>query len=409
MLRIKAFKALRPIETLVDQVASVPYDVVNRAEAAELAKGNPNSFLHVSRSEIDLGANVDPYSPAVYDKARETFLRLQKDGVLIREPAPCLYLYRQRMGSHVQRGLVACCHTGDYEAGLIKKHELTRKDKEDDRTRHITTIQAQPGPVFLTYRDSAEIDRMVKKVEAGKPLYDFTATDGVIHTVWRIAQPQPFEAAFRSIPVCYIADGHHRAASAARVARERSAANPKHAADDEAMWFLAVLFPGTQLRILPYNRLVKDLNGLNPEAFMAEVSKRFTVTRNAAPQPALPRNVSLFINGEWHGLSWTDESKADPVSVLDVSVLQNRLLGPVLGIDDPRTSKRIDFVGGIRGTPELENRVRSGECAVAFSMYPTTVDQLMAIADAGLIMPPKSTWFEPKLKSGLLIHTIESA
>ena len=401
MLRIKAFKAIRPAKALVGQVASVPYDVVNRAEAAELAAGNPNSFLHVSRPEIDLPKNIDPYSQAVYDKAREAFSRLRKDGVLVSEVKPCLYVYRQRMGNHVQRGVVACCHTGDYEAGIIKKHELTRKDKEDDRTRHISAIQAQPGPVFLTYRDAAEIDLLVEKEEAGKPLYDFTAADGVSHTVWRVADPKPFEAAFRKIPACYIADGHHRAASAARIARERGAGN------DEAQWFLSVLFPATQLRILPYNRLVTDLNGLSEDAFMAEVGRRFTLARNAEPHPEQPRNISFFINGAWHGLSWAAECGADPVSVLDVSVLQNRLLGPVLGIDDPRTSKRIDFVGGIRGTAELEKRVRSGECAVAFSMYPTTVDQLMAIADAGLIMPPKSTWFEPKLKSGLLIHTIE--
>lgn len=408
MLRIKAFKALRPIETLVAQVASVPYDVVNRAEAAILAEGNPNSFLHVSRSEIDLDASVDPYSNSVYEKAQEAFLRLQKDGVLIRESMPCLYLYRQRMLNHVQRGLVACCHASDYEAGLIKKHELTRKDKEDDRTKHISTIQAQPGPVFLTYRDSAEIDLMLAKVEDEKPLYDFTASDGVVHTVWRITQTAPFEAAFRKIPACYIADGHHRAASAARIARESIATNPGLTDNAEAMWFLTVLFPGTQLRILPYNRLVKDLHGLTPSEFITEVGRRFKLTRNAAPQPTMPRNVSLYVNREWHGLSWIDESNADPVSVLDVSVLQNRLLGPLLGIDDPRTSRRIDFVGGIRGTSELEQRVCSGECAVAFSMYPTTVDQLMAIADAGLIMPPKSTWFEPKLKSGLLIHTLDS-
>ena len=406
MLRIKAFKALRPAGELAGQVASAPYDVVNRAEAAELAKGNPNSFLHVSRPEIDLPADLDPYSQAVYDKAREAFKRLQDNGALIREPKPCLYLYRQRMGNHVQRGLVACCHTGDYESGIIKRHELTRKDKEDDRTRHISAIQAQPGPVFLTYRDSAKIDSMVKKAETGTPLYDFKASDGVAHTVWRIAEPGPFEAAFREIPVSYIADGHHRAASAARIARERRA---DRASDDEAQWFLAVLFPATQLKILPYNRLVKDLNGLRADAFMAEIGRRFTMVRNAPPQPTQPRNISVFMNGEWKGLSWADEPGADPVSVLDVSVLQNRLLAPVLGIDDPRTSKRIDFVGGIRGTAELEARVRSGECAVAFSMYPTTVDQLMAIADAGLIMPPKSTWFEPKLKSGLLIHTIEPA
>lgn len=405
MLRIKAFQGLRPAESLVAEVACVPYDVVNREESAELAKGNPNSLLHVDRAEIDLPEEVDPYSDQVYAKALENFQALQNQGALIRESAPCIYLYQQRMGNHTQVGIASVCHIEDYEKDIIKKHEKTRKDKEDDRTRLINTISADTGPVFLTYRETAEIDALVNEVKKNAPLYDFIAPDGIQHTVWRIADAAPFVAAFAKVDIAYVADGHHRTASAARVGCERRAANPNHNGSEEYNWFLAVIFPGNQLRILPYNRCVKDLNGLTPEQFLAEVRKSFSVTENVEPSPSSPGNVSMYLGGKWYGLSWTPDPDADPISRLDVTVLQDRLLAPLLGIDDPRTSKRIDFIGGIRGTGELVQLVDSGKGAVAFSMYPTTVQQLMDIADAGQIMPPKSTWFEPKLRSGLFIHT----
>ena len=407
MLRIKAFQGLRPVASLVSEVACVPYDVVDRGESAALAKGNPLSLLHVDRAEIDLPESVDPYSAEVYAKALENFQSLQTNGTLMREDEPCVYLYQQRMGNHVQTGVAAVCHIEDYENDIIKKHEKTRKDKEDDRTRLINTISADTGPVFLTYRDSKEIDTLVSAAQKEKPLYDFTAPDGIQHTVWRLAGGDDIVRAFGKIPVSYVADGHHRTASAVRVGKERRAANPNHNGTENYNWFLAVLFPASQLQILPYNRSVHELNGRTPEAFLAEVSKKFTVTENASPAPAQPGGVSMYLGGKWYALTWTIPVDADPISRLDVTVLQDQLLAPVLGIDDPRTSKRIDFVGGIRGPGELVRLVDSGRGAVAFSMYPTTVAQLMDIADANQIMPPKSTWFEPKLRSGLFIHTLD--
>jgi uncharacterized protein (DUF1015 family) len=407
MLRINAFQGLRPVENLVEQVACVPYDVVDRAESAALAAGNPHSLLHVDRAEIDLPSEVDPYSPQVYAKARENFLALQKNGTLVRENAPCIYLYQQRMGAHTQTGVAAVCHIGDYENDIIKKHEKTRRDKEDDRTRLIDTISADTGPVFLTYRATPELDALVAAVQKGAPLYDFTAPDGIGHTVWRIEGGREFIDAFGKIPVAYVADGHHRTASACRVGRERREKNPHHTGAENYNWFLAVLFPGSQLKILPYNRVVHDLNGRTPDEFLSEIREKFFLTDTAEPAPAQPGRVSMYLGGKWHGLAWTPAPDADPISRLDVTILQEQLLAPILGIDDPRTSKRIDFVGGIRGTDELVRLVDSGKGAVAFSMFPTTVDQLMDIADAGQIMPPKSTWFEPKLRSGLFIHTLD--
>lgn len=407
MLRIKAFQGLRPVEPLVKQVACVPYDVVDRAEAATLARENPHSLLHVDRAETGLPDDVDPYSPRVYAKARENFLSLQKNGTLVRESGPCVYLYQQQMGVHSQTGVAAVCHIEDYENDIIRKHEKTRRDKEDDRTRLIETISAETGPVFLTYRDHSEIDALAARVKNEKPLFDFTAPDGIRHTVWRIAGGADFVEAFAKIPVAYVADGHHRTASAVRVGRERRAANPHHNGTENYNWFLAVLFPASQLQILPYNRVAQDFNGRTPEEFLNEVRKNFAVTENAAPAPSQPGRVSMYLGKKWHGLSWTPSPDTDPVSRLDVTILQERLLAPILGIDDPRTSKRIDFVGGIRGTDELVRLVDSGKGAVAFSMFPTTVDQLMEIADANRIMPPKSTWFEPKLRSGLFIHTLD--
>jgi uncharacterized protein (DUF1015 family) len=403
-MRIRAFQGLVPQPSLAAEVACVPYDVVNTSEAAALAAGKPRSLLHVDRAEIDLPANTDPYSAAVYQKANENFLKLQKDGVLGREAGPSLYVYQQQMGEHRQRGLVAVCNVEDYDAELIKKHEKTRKDKEDDRTRLIDTLGANTGPVFLTYRDEAAVTALVNAKTQEKPLHDFTAPDGIRHTVWRVAGGEEWIKAFGKVPVTYIADGHHRAASAARVARLRRERNPKHNGSEDYNWFLCVLFPASELKILPYNRIVFDLNGLTPAAFLAKVKDKFGLVENAAPSPTKVGDVSMYLGGKWYALKCAVDPKADPVSRLDVSVLQDKLLAPVLGIDDPRTSKRIDFVGGIRGTAELTKRVDK-DGGVAFSMYPTTVAQLMEIADAGQIMPPKSTWFEPKLRSGFFVHT----
>lgn len=403
-MRIQPFQGLVPPPAHAPEVACVPYDVVNAAEAAALAAGKPHSLLHVDRAEIDLPAATDPYSDAVYAKARENFLALQRAGVLVRETEPCLYVYQQQMGSHVQRGLIAGCHVDDYDRELIKKHEKTRKDKEDDRTKLIDTLSADTGPVFLTYRDHAPVTALVDAKTKEKPLHDFTAPDGIRHTVWRIAGGAEWVQAFAAVPVTYIADGHHRAASAARVARLRRERNPQHTGREDYNWFLCVLFPASELKILPYNRIVLDLNGLAPAAFLAEVKARFGLTENAPPTPAAVGDVSMYLGGKWYGLRCVAAADADPVSRLDVSVLQDKLLAPVLGIADVRTSKRIDFVGGIRGPGELVKRV-DADGGVAFSMYPVTLAQLMDIADAGQIMPPKSTWFEPKLRSGLVVHT----
>ncbi|OAM88700.1 hypothetical protein AW736_15855 [Termitidicoccus mucosus] len=404
-MRIRSFQGLRPSPAQAAQVACVPYDVINSQEAARLAEGNPLSLLHVIRPEIDLPAGIDLHSDPVYAKAVENFRAFQEKGILQREPGRCIYLYKLRMGAHEQTGVVAVFHTDDYNRDIIKKHEKPRRDKEDDRTRITHELSANPEPVFLTYRDSSEIDALADAAVKQAPLFDFTAPDGIQHTVWRVAGGADFEHAFAKIPVAYVADGHHRSASAARVGRERREANPAHTGEEDYNWFLATIFPASQLQVLPYNRLVLDLNGLASEAFLKKVRAVFTVTESASDKPAAPAHVNMYLGGKWFGLAWQTDPAADPVSQLDVSVLQEKLLAPVLGIDDPRTSKRIDFVGGIRGTGELVKRVDGGEAAVAFSMYPVTVDQLMAIADAGQIMPPKSTWFEPKLRSGLFVHT----
>jgi uncharacterized protein (DUF1015 family) len=403
-MRIRAFQGLVPFPAYAPEVACVPYDVVNATEAAALAAGKPRSLLHVDRAEIDLPPATDPHSDVVYAKARENFLALQSNGSLVRESGPSIYVYQQQMGAHRQRGLVAVCHVEDYDAELIKKHEKTRKDKEDDRTRLIDTLGANTGPVFLTYRDEAAVTTLVDAKVKETAVHDFTAPDGIRHTVWRVAGGEEWIKAFGRVPVTYIADGHHRAASAARVARLRRERNPQHTGVEDYNWFLCVLFPASELKILPYNRIVADLNGRTPAAFLAEVKAKFGLEENAALSPAAVGRVSMYLGGKWDGLKCPVDPKADPVGRLDVSVLQDKLLAPLLGIDDPRTSKRVDFVGGIRGPGELVKRV-DADGGVAFSMFPTTVPQLMEIADAGQIMPPKSTWFEPKLRSGLFIHT----
>ena len=414
MLRIRAFQGLVPDPAQVTDIACVPYDVLNTDEARALAEGKPNTLLRVDRAELELPPGTDPYSDAVYLRARDNFLRLQSNGALRREAAPTLYLYQQRMGAHTQTGLAAVCHVDDYvheraenplAKDIIKKHERTRQDKEDDRTRLIGTLRADTGPVFLTYRDRAEIDAVIAQQKSHTPTYDFTAPDGIQHTVWAIHDPAIIAVLvkeFATLPVAYVADGHHRTASAARVGLELRA---KGQSTPDSDWFLAVLFPASQLQIMPYNRAVKDLNGHTPEQFLAEVARAFTLTPTTSDTPTKPGDIRMYLGGKWHALSWQPAPDADPSARLDVEGLQQRLLAPVLGIDDPRTSKRVDFIGGIRGPGELVKLVDSGKAAVAFSMFPTTVGQLMDIADAGQIMPPKSTWFEPKLRSGLFIHT----
>ncbi len=404
-MRIRAFQGLVPNPAHAPEVACVPYDVVNAAEAAALAAGKPRSLMYVDRAEIDLPANTNPYSDAVYAKARENLLGLEKNDSLRRESGPSIYVYEQRMGTHRQRGLVALCHVDDYDAELIKKHEKTRPDKEDDRTKLIDTLSANTGPVFLTYRDQPGVTALVNAKVKEKPTHDFTAPDGIQHTVWRVEGGAEWIKAFGAVPVTYIADGHHRAASAARVARMRRAANPQHTGTEDYNWFLCVLFPASELKILPYNRIVVDLNGLKPEDLLAKAKSVFgAVEENAAPSPSAVGSVSMYLAGKWYGLKIKPDTNADPVSRLDVSILQDKFLAPVLGIENVRTSKRIDFVGGIRGTGELVKRI-DADGGVAFSLYPVTLDQLMDISDAGQIMPPKSTWFEPKLRSGLFIHT----
>lgn len=405
MLRVRPFQGLVPAPGMAPEVACVPYDVVDTAEAAALAQDHPWSLLHVDRAEIDCPPGTHIYDDAVYAKALENFRRLQEFHVLVREEQPCLYIYRQQMGEHSQTGIAATCHIEDYENNLIKRHEKTRQDKEDDRTRLIHTLSADTGPVFLTYRGVAEIDALVARATAAEPMADFTAPDGVRHTVWRVTETTPFTEAFANVPCAYVADGHHRTASAVRVGRERRAANPHHTGTEDYNWFLAVLFPAEQLRILPYNRVVKDLNGLSPGEFLRRVGAEFRFGNRYVAEPPEPGQVAMFFDGEWVILHCPAPASDDPIARLDVTILQERLLAPILGIDDPRTSQRIEFIGGIRGTGELERRVREGHAAVAFSMHPVTVQQLMDIADAGQIMPPKSTWFEPKLRSGLFIHT----
>jgi len=405
---IHPFSALRPPAEKAKQVSSVPYDVVNSEEAAALAKGNPLSFLHVSRPEIDLPPGTDLYSDAVYRKALENYQKLIAECPLQTEDVPSLYLYRLIMGEHEQIGVVACCSVDEYDQDLIRKHERTRRDKEDDRTRHMMVLQAQTGPVFLTYNARADIDNMALETTITKPLYDFTADDGIQHTIWHVPDAVRFVQAFREVPFLYIADGHHRAASASRARAELKAQSFAHTGDEEYNFFLTVIFPDDQLQILPYNRVVKDLNGKTPADFLAEVKRVFEATENGKPQPDQPKNWSMYLDGRWYGLRLRSDAATAQglVNSLDVSVLQDRLLDPILGIKDVRTDKRIDFVGGLRGTKELERLVKEGKAAVAFSLHATTVADLLRVSDAGEIMPPKSTWFEPKLRDGLLIHRI---
>jgi uncharacterized protein (DUF1015 family) len=404
MALIHPFAALRPVPEAAARVAAVPYDVVNTDEARALADANPLSFLHVSRAEIDLPPGTDPYSESVYARATENFAALRERAPLVVEDTPSLYVYRLHMGEHVQTGIAGCFSIDEYDRGLIKKHEKTRPDKEDDRTRHMIAIGAQTGPVFLTYKASPAVDRVVAAAIATAPLFDFTAPDHVRHVVWRVpdAEAGAIVAGFAAIPCLYIADGHHRAASAARTRRALAERGP-----GEHERVLAVAFPDDQMQVLPYNRTVADLNDLTVDAFLTALRASFGVTDGGPATPRAKGQVAMYLDRRWFTIDFGQPPAAgDPAEGLDVSRLQAGLLTPILGIGDPRTDKRIDFVGGIRGTDELVRLVDSGRAAVAFSLYPVTVDDLMRIADAGGIMPPKSTWFEPKLRDGLLSHVI---
>ena len=400
MATVFPFRACLPKPGLAAQVASLPYDVYTRAEAREAAAGNPLSFLNVTLADIMLGDEVSSYDPRVYELAAQTWRKFLAESVQP-DARPSYYIYSQQMGDHRQYGIVGCVSVEEYNAGIVRKHERTRQEKEDDRTRHILATKAQTGPVFLAYQDVAALNELVAKVCAeDAPLFDFTASDGIRHTGWRVPADcdDAIREAFAQVPILYIADGHHRAAAAARSCAELQGAG-------ESGRTLAVIFPASQLRILAYNRVVKDLNGRTNEQFLAELAKVGEVTENAPAVPASAGEVSIFLGGKWYGLKFRERHSENPIEALDVSLLQNQVLQPILGIENPRTDHRIDFVGGIRGTAELERRVAAGE-AVAFSMYPTSLEQLMDVADANGIMPPKSTWFEPKLRDGLFTHQI---
>ena len=411
---IRPFAGLRPRSADAAAVAAPPYDVLSSDEARQVVIGKPLSFLHVSKAEIDLPPEVDHYAPEVYARSAENFRRLIAAGVLCRDSHPCYYTYRLTMGEHVQTGLVAVASVAAYDSNRIRKHEYTRPDKEDDRVRQIEALNAQTGPVLLAHPDSAEAERLVGLGTDRLPVADLTAADGIRHTLWTIddaATITRISAVFAAMPTLYIADGHHRSAAAARVAAARRGRNDSSLS---AEFFLAVIFPAAQMRILDYNRVVRDLNGLSEESFLAAVGERCTISPSLGPvKPERTRVCGMYLGGRWYRLALLPDllpgrvPLSDPVRRLDVSLLAEQILGPLLGITDLRRDARIDFVGGMRGTAELERRVNSGEMAVAFAMYPTPMAELMAVADAGLVMPPKSTWFEPKLADGLVSHVLD--
>jgi len=415
MVLVKPFRGLRPKKEYAEKVAAPPYDVLDSREAREMAKDNPYSFLHVNKPEIDLDPDLNSYDEKVYRKGAENLRKLIQQGILIQDEKPKFYVYRQIMGDHIQVGLVACASVEEYEKDIIKKHELTRPDKENDRVKHILHQNAQVGPVFLTYKARPEIDRLIQQVMQNDPENDFTSDDGVRHTLWIIEDDQIIEriqSEFKKVDVLYVADGHHRSAAAMRVKQKKQKENPNHTGKEEYNYFLTVIFPHNQMQILDYNRVVKDLNGLNEAEFLQKLSEKFLVEEipgNQPFKPNQPHTFGMYLKGKWYKLIAREGTfdPNDPVKRLDVSILQENVLGPILGIQDPRKDKRIDFVGGIRGLKELEKRVNKGEWTVAFALYPTSIEDLMAIADAGKIMPPKSTWFEPKLKSGLVSHLLD--
>ncbi|MDX2222132.1 MAG: DUF1015 family protein [Rhodospirillaceae bacterium] len=422
---VRPFRGLRPIPAQAAAVAAPPYDVLSSAEARVRAAGRPHSFLHVSKPEIDLPDGTDVYAPAVYAKGAENFRRMIDTGVLRRDPEPRYYVYRMTMGAHTQTGLAIAASVADYDTNRIRKHEFTRPDKEDDRVHQIEALNAQTGPVLVAYPAHAELQRIVADAARGAPDYQVSADNDVVHAIWSITAPATLArvtAIFDAMPALYIADGHHRSAAASRVAAARrgkesaarrgreTAARRETPASDAADYFLAVAFPHDQMRILDYNRVVKDLNGLTPAAFLQKVGDRFDVSPSPAQvKPDRPQRFGLYLKGQWYALDIKPAfvPAHDPVARLDVSLLQDNLIAPVLGIADQRRDKRIDFIGGIRGLAELEARVNSGEMAAAFALHPTRMDQLMAVADAGQVMPPKSTWFEPKLADGLVSHVLD--
>lgn len=412
MAEIRPFRCIRPSKEAASAVAALPYDVYDRKEAKEIVKKNPLSFLAVDRAETQFEDGKNPYAPEVYEQAARTLKRWQQEGILTEDESPFYYLYELVMEGRAQTGIVACASVDDYSSGVIARHENTREEKEQDRIRHVDVTNAHTGPIFLAYRSQEELNSLVALEKKKTPLYDFISEDGICHRVWKIEDPQKAEEIhriFSGIPRVYIADGHHRAASAVKVAAMRREANPSWTGNEEFNYFLSVLFPDDQLMIMPYNRVVQDLNGLSREEFLKKTEKYFVVTERGrkAFSPEQKGQVGMYLDGSWYQLDARPEiCTDDPVKGLDVSILQDRILGPILGIGDPRTDSRIRFVGGIRGLSELERLVDSG-AAVAFSMYPTSIRELFEVADAGLLMPPKSTWFEPKLRSGLFIHAIE--
>jgi uncharacterized protein (DUF1015 family) len=410
MSTIRPFKAFRPRAEFAGEVASPPYDVLNSDEARQQVSGHPYSFLHVGKPEVDLDPSVDPHDIAVYEKGKENLRKLIEQKILIDDAAPFLYVYAQTMEGRTQYGLVGCASVEEYWNGIIKKHELTRKDKEEDRCQHVRITDAHSGPAFLIYPDRPEINAIISEIISAPPENDHTAVDGIRHRCWVIRDTSSMERIvriFQNIPRLYIADGHHRTAAAGRVGRECAQANPNHTGNEEYNFFLAVYFPASQLRILDYNRIVKDLNGLSEEDFLKKVSLHFSIRESSsAVRPGKKGDAGMYLGGRWFTLT-TDPAllnAADPTARLDVSILQKYLFDPILGIHDPRVDKRIDFVGGIRGLVELKKRVDSGEMKVAFSMHPTLIQELLAIADEDKVMPPKSTWFEPKLRDGLFVH-----
>jgi len=413
MATIRPFKAFRPKSEFAGEVAAKPYDVLNSDEAREEVKGYPYSFLHVGKPEVDLDPKIDLHDQRVYEKGKENLQKLISQKILVEDSVPCLYIYAQTMGQHTQYGLVGCASVEEYWNETIKKHEFTREDKEADRCNHVRVTNSHSGPIFLIYRDQNEIDTIISRIVKNPPENDHVALDGMRHRCWVIKEPETIQkivSVFQSIPRLYIADGHHRSAAAAIVGKERMKANPKHRGDEEYNFFLAVYFPASQLRIMPYNRVAKDLNGLTKDSFFAKVREHFEIMEEKKPvAPVRKGEMGMYLDGVWYTIRAGAEiqNMGDPVEKLDVSVLQKYILDPILGIHDPRTDKRIDFVGGIRGLNELEKRVNSGDMKIAFSMYPTSVEELMAIADSGKIMPPKSTWFEPKLRDGLFVHFLD--
>lgn len=410
MAQLHPFRAWTPPPARAQEVASVPYDVIDTAEARVMAAGHPHSFLHVIRPEIDLPEGADIHSDAVYAKARENLERFVREVPFTEDAEPVLYVYRLRMGGRDQTGVVGCCAVDEYDDGRIRKHERTRPDKEDDRTRHVVEMRCQAEPIFLAYREREDIDALVAAATRTPPVFDFTAADGVGHTVWRVKQPAALVDAFARVPLLYVADGHHRAASAGRARAHFKAANPRHTGNEEYNRVLATLFPASQLRILPYNRVVTDLGRRSAAEFLAALGARFPFSPAADPSPAQRGDFRVCVadaaGPRWHAFRIVPPPGASVIQALDVSLLQDEVLSKLLGIDDPRTSPRVEFVGGIRGPAELEKRVREGRAAAAFSLFPTSLAELMAVADAGEIMPPKSTWFEPKLRSGLFFHRI---